>query len=157
GWGSPARTPGSQGFAGWRGLPSRRSALSRRDWNGCEFVHGCDPAGGAGEAGGAARSVHPADAYRRRHVRRAAERGPGGYGLANPGGASSLPAVGLGGGGRRGRVSGDGGAAVGLAFRLMRPRPPHPRERVLSAMADGLEVVAGRLRSTRGRTGSAAG
>jgi hypothetical protein len=49
------------------------------------------------------------------------------------------------------------GAAVLLAFRLMRPRPPHPRERVLSAMADGLEVVAGRLRSSRGRTGSAAG
>jgi hypothetical protein len=46
------------------------------------------------------------------------------------------------------------GGAVLLAFRLLRPRPPHPRDRVLNAMADGLEEVAGRIRSRKhGRIG----
>jgi hypothetical protein len=50
------------------------------------------------------------------------------------------------------------GGAILVAFKLVRSRRPHPRERVLSAMADGLEEVAGRLRSgRRARTGSAFG
>jgi hypothetical protein len=46
------------------------------------------------------------------------------------------------------------GGAVLLAFRLLRPRRRHPRERVFNAMADALEGVAGRLRERRpARTG----
>jgi hypothetical protein len=50
------------------------------------------------------------------------------------------------------------GGALLLAFKLLQSRRPHPRERVLNAMADGLEEVAGRLRSRRrSRMGSAFG
>jgi hypothetical protein len=41
------------------------------------------------------------------------------------------------------------GGVILLGFRLLRPRPPHPRERVLNALAGGLEEVAGRLRSRK--------
>jgi hypothetical protein len=55
-------------------------------------------------------------------------------------------------------VAAAAGGAVLLAFRVLRPRRPQPRERVMNAMADTLEGVAGRLRERRpARTGFALG
>jgi hypothetical protein len=55
-------------------------------------------------------------------------------------------------------VAAAAGGAVLLAFRLLRPRRPHPRERVMNAIADTLEGVAGRLRERRpARAGFALG
>jgi hypothetical protein len=55
-------------------------------------------------------------------------------------------------------VAAAAGGAVLIAFRLLRPRPPHPRERLMNTMAEALEGVAGRLRERRpARTGFALG